>query len=171
LKNYKLKLQEIGLTDKEIKVILFLSLAFFIGVALKLFNGNYNEAAQFNYRDLDAKFADYSSRLDSIYSNDKENITVPIDERTSDSLIVKDLSSLVTSKQKKEALLKNKIIDLNNASKEDLMLLPGIGPKMADRIIAYRTEHGKFKDINELINVKGIGTKKFEKIKNNITVK
>lgn len=55
-------------------------------------------------------------------------------------------------------------IDLNNATKEELIRLPGIGPKMADRILAYRKRHGFFKRKKDLMRIKGIGLKKFRKI-------
>ena len=49
--------------------------------------------------------------------------------------------------------------------------LPGIGEVMAERIIDYRTKQGGFKSTEELMNVKGIGEKKFKKIKDHISVK
>ncbi|SFM91378.1 comEA protein [Thermodesulforhabdus norvegica] len=61
-------------------------------------------------------------------------------------------------------------ININTADKADLEKLPGIGPALAERIIQYRQEHGPFKTIDELKNVKGIGDKKFEAIKDLITV-
>ena len=63
----------------------------------------------------------------------------------------------------------NKVVSLNNATKEELMTLSGIGESKALDIIAYREENS-FKTIEDLMNVKGIGTSLFEKIKNNITV-
>lgn len=56
-------------------------------------------------------------------------------------------------------------ISLNKASKNDLLELPGVGPAMADRIIADRREHGPFKHVEDLKRVKGIGSKKFEKLR------
>lgn len=171
MKNFKLKLQEFGLADKEIKVIVFLSLTFFLGVALKVFKGSYIDNNRFDYSSLDRKFENYSSRLDSIYFDEKENTNYQMDFKKSDSSIVKDLSGFISGRQKKTVLIKDKKIDLNEAAKEELMLLPGIGSKMADKIILYRNDHGKFKNINEIRNIKGIGEKKFEQIKNNIIIK
>lgn len=61
-------------------------------------------------------------------------------------------------------------INLNTASKKELMTLQGIGDKKADEIIKYRTKT-PFKKIEELKNIKGIGAKLFEKIKDKIEVK
>ena len=55
-------------------------------------------------------------------------------------------------------------IDINRADKVMLMELPGIGEVMAERIIAYRTKHGDFTHVEELLNVEGMGTKKLDKI-------
>ncbi len=56
------------------------------------------------------------------------------------------------------------LIDINAADATELALLDGIGPKLAERIIAYRTEHGGFESISELCEVPGIGTSVLEDI-------
>ena len=61
------------------------------------------------------------------------------------------------------------MININTASAEDLQLLPGIGPLLAERIIAYREENGPFEIPGELMNVSGIGEKKLEEIWDYIT--
>ncbi len=61
-------------------------------------------------------------------------------------------------------------ININNASKEQLMTLKGVGEEIAGRIIEYRKAQ-PFKTIEDLMNVKGIGQKRFEKLKDFITVK
>lgn len=61
-------------------------------------------------------------------------------------------------------------VNINTATNEELCELPGIGEVLAGRIVAYRTEHGEFKRIDEIMNVSGIGTGKFEKIKNSIMI-
>lgn len=62
-------------------------------------------------------------------------------------------------------------ININTADLQTLESLPGIGAAKAQAIIDYRTEHGNFKSIDELKNVKGIGDKVLEKIKEQIEVK
>jgi competence protein ComEA len=61
-------------------------------------------------------------------------------------------------------------LDLNTATLEQLDLLPGIGPTRAEDIIAYRTQHGSFKTIDEIMNVSGIGEATFDRIKAMINV-
>jgi comEA protein len=62
-------------------------------------------------------------------------------------------------------------IDLNTATQEDLAKLPGVGNKVAARIISYRDENGGFEKIEEIMNVKGIGEKTFLKFKHNLYVR
>jgi len=61
-------------------------------------------------------------------------------------------------------------LNLNTATKEELIALPGIGPAKAQAILDYRTAHGAFKSVEELKDVKGIGAKRFEKLKGDLTV-
>ncbi len=62
------------------------------------------------------------------------------------------------------------IVNLNTATASELEALPGIGPKMAQRIVEYREKNGVFKKVEDLMNVKGIGEKNFLKLKSNLTV-
>jgi len=55
-------------------------------------------------------------------------------------------------------------VNLNTASVEQLTTLPGVGPKLAARIVEYRQKSGAFRSTQELINVQGIGEKSFAKI-------
>jgi competence protein ComEA len=60
-------------------------------------------------------------------------------------------------------------VDLNSADATALETLDGIGPALAQRILAYRTAHGGFRTVNDLQNVSGIGPKKFAAIKANVS--
>lgn len=62
------------------------------------------------------------------------------------------------------------VIHLNTATISDLDQLEGIGVKTAEKILEYRREHGAFKTIEELMEVKGIGQKKFDKMKPRLTL-
>lgn len=55
----------------------------------------------------------------------------------------------------------NRKISINQATKEQLEKLPGVGESLAERIIAYRKEQGKFQSVEDLKNVSGIGEKKY----------
>lgn len=97
--------------------------------------------------------------------SDEEKIYVPkIGEIVTDEIIsqVIETSSNSTNESSK--------ININNCSKGDLLLLPGIGDVLADRIIEYRNTN-KFSDIQDIKNVSGIGDKKYEAIKDLITVR
>ena len=62
------------------------------------------------------------------------------------------------------------LLDLNRATEQDFDALPGIGAQLAERIIAYRQSVGIFHSLDELRQVKGIGSKKFERIRPLVTV-
>ncbi len=62
------------------------------------------------------------------------------------------------------------MVNLNTATVEQLTTLPGIGESRAESIIAYRKKVGRFLDIEEIMNISGIGEAMFEKIKDRITV-
>jgi competence protein ComEA len=62
------------------------------------------------------------------------------------------------------------LLDLNRATDQDFDALPGIGSKLAERIMEYRQSVGVFRSLDELRAVKGIGKKKFERIRPLVTV-
>jgi competence protein ComEA len=61
-------------------------------------------------------------------------------------------------------------LNLNTATKEELVALSGVGPAKAQAIIDYRAQHGGFKTVDELKDVKGIGARRFERLKSEVTV-
>src|SRR6187200_470661 len=61
-------------------------------------------------------------------------------------------------------------VNINTATQEQLETLPGLGAKVAQRIIDYRQKNGNFKKVEDLMNVKGIGEKSFLKLKPMLTV-
>ncbi len=62
------------------------------------------------------------------------------------------------------------LIDLNTASVDELETLPGIGPALAERIVAYRTEHGPFQSVDELAEVRGISPRMVDQLRGLVTV-
>ena len=61
-------------------------------------------------------------------------------------------------------------VNLNTATPEQLATIPGVGPKMAERIVDYRQKNGGFKKLEDLMNVSGVGEKSFLKMKPLITL-
>lgn len=80
------------------------------------------------------------------------------------NLINQTSSSLTTQSNK------SNLININTATQSELESLPGIGPTLAQRIIEYRENNGYFQKIEDIKKVSGIGDKKFEAIKDLITV-
>jgi comEA protein len=129
-------------TKNEQKVFFFLSVIMLAGVAVKAYKAYIvpPNAPNFDYSVSDSIFTEHSKSL------------------MNDTLGTESGNGIV------------KKIELNSATKTELMSLPGIGEATAERIILHRDEKGKFKTINELKNIKGIGEKKFEKLKPHIEV-
>jgi competence protein ComEA len=61
-------------------------------------------------------------------------------------------------------------INLNTATVTELMQLPRVGPKTAERIVAFRDEHGPFRRLEDLMHVKGIGEKAFARLQPYLTL-
>lgn len=141
MNHFKRLLDYFAFTRNEQKVFLFLSVVFLAGVAVKAYKA---------YIVPDrAPVFDYS---------------------VSDSIFTARSAQLMSdSAGRQQSVVR--VIDLNSATKSDLMSLPGIGDAMAERILLYRTEQGRFRSVAELKNIKGIGEKKFEKLKLLVEVK
>lgn len=61
-------------------------------------------------------------------------------------------------------------VDLNRATAAELDALPGIGPVLAGRILAYRRAHGPFREPEELLAIRGIGPRLFARLQSRVTV-
>ena len=61
-------------------------------------------------------------------------------------------------------------VNINTSSEESLTTVPGIGPKTAQNIYAYKKQNGNFNTIDDLLNVKGIGEKSLKKMKPYLTI-
>lgn len=69
-----------------------------------------------------------------------------------------------------QPVLVEKSVDLNTAGLEELQQLPGIGPVLAQRIVDHRAAYGPFLEIEELMEVSGIGEKTFERLREFLTI-
>ncbi|MDI6799333.1 MAG: helix-hairpin-helix domain-containing protein [Actinomycetota bacterium] len=66
--------------------------------------------------------------------------------------------------------IENSLININQATSDELEKLTGIGPTIAERIVEYRNDNGPFQRAEDLLKVKGIGEKKFESLKDEVSV-
>jgi len=84
--------------------------------------------------------------------------------------VVAVLASSAYAQEKTAAKASNdkNLININTAGVDELVKLPRIGPKIAQRIVDYREKNGKFKKLEDLINVNGIGEKTFKAFENMI---
>lgn len=121
--------------------------------------------------------SEFHARHDSIQQNLANNARPKTENRASDSpALSKEATalSLFNKRSRKTKPSAQKIlgkININTATLDELTKLPRIGPAIARRIIAYRTENGSFATPEEITGVKGIGPKTYQKLRAFITVK
>lgn len=147
---------KVGFTRKEAIAIITLSSTFLAGLGIRWLQKRENPetrtAARFTYAAEDSMYAASSA---------------PTASQRSEAGVVKQPAA---SPGKKHTLTTTPI-NINTATKLELTRLPGIGESYADRIITYRTTHGRFISVDELSNVKGIGAKKVEQLRPFVSVK
>lgn len=105
---------------------------------------------------------------------EKENQESKVENESatgSDGTTSKSSNSSINTGSQSEKTSNQTKININTATEQELDSLPGIGPSTAAKILEYRKEKGKFKTIEEIKEVSGIGESKYEKIKDQITVK
>ena len=153
--------KKIGFTQTEVLVILFLAGLFLLGfVYVEFIKKESNDNKFIDYTKQDSLFYYYSNLNPEIDFEDSTLISnLEIKKR------VLELSDTIEYVKKDISALAEKSINLNKAGISDLVKLPGIGEKTAEKIIQLRNERGKFKRLEELMDIKGIGEVKFNKIK------
>ena len=100
---------------------------------------------------------------EKVDENDKVLQKEYITEEAGDEVIIEDNDISVKSKESK--------ININTAKMSELEEIPGVGEATAQKIMEYREQNGKFKNIEDIKNVSGIGDSKFENMKDKICVK
>lgn len=103
-------------------------------------------------------------------SENKETTSSAVKKTKDKTSKKKDVTGAKAKKQKADknktvTKLKSKSVSINSADKKLLRQLPGVGDKTAAAIVKYRKENGKFKSVDDLMKVKGIGDKKLKKMK------
>ncbi|BDQ01484.1 helix-hairpin-helix domain-containing protein [Ignavibacterium sp.] len=156
--------KKLNLTQTELKISGFLILTLIVGILIKFIFG-INEKTDltfYNYAQIDSIF--FSS--DENDGNNSEIINKNVDYKQEVFDFNKQSFNNVYTKQ----LPAEKSINLNKATKQELMSLPGIGETTAKNIIELREKIGRFRKPEDLLKVKGIGSKKLDKIINYIFI-
>jgi comEA protein len=170
-----------GLTQQEAYFVLVVILLSLIGSVVSLVKPYYDPGV------LDSVFSDKmktfrlfseSIKKDSLDVRKKDSLMVVLagDEAKvahwkSDADSLKKILARHPSRESVDSFLTQindapvKTVNLNEATLQELNALPGIGPKLAERIIDYRNTKGSFRAVEDIQRVKGIGKKMFAKIK------
>jgi competence protein ComEA len=146
-----------GFTDTEIKVLIFLLGLFLAGFIYVKFIKGLNEIP---YKDFD--YSKEENRLIKSWQDDslkEASLSISTNSVKNNVLELNDKSYDLTAKKD----IVEKSINLNTATKEELMKIKGIGTKTAENIILFREKNGKFGVLNDLMKIKGIGPAKFNK--------
>lgn len=163
MKFYQKLSEKIGFTQTELKIVTFLIAVLLVGLVVKLFNWENDDPVKnnFDYTAIDSIF--YSANI--LKAELLENKSFDSNQESSD-FNKSDFNTNI-----KKQTLAERSVDLNTASLNQLAMLPGIGIKTAEKILAYRKASGGFSRIDELLEVKGIGDSKFDKIKKYIFIR
>lgn len=156
--------EKIGLTKTEIKVFIFLISVFCIGSIYSYFNAG---------KETDFNVFDYSSEeaiFDSLQNLNKNNLELESNNIDSNQEVLDFNKRIFEDKEEKKNSSSLTKINLNKANVKQLMTLPGVGEKTAQSIIDWRNKNGWFTSVNQLLEIKGIGQVKLEKIKQYIFI-
>lgn len=151
----------IGFTKTEFRVLVFLTASLLLGAVLHYWGYKPIETPlhSFNYAKSDSS---YNSAQVSL-----KNVEKRVDSKQ--ELLDFSVNKSTESKADNKELLENSI-NINIADIERLMKLPGVGIKTAERIVQLRNQRSGFTEIDEMLDVKGIGEIKFSRIKKYIFV-
>jgi len=154
-------------TKSETRVVLFIVSILISGYSIKYYKQiiRSSELSPYDFSESDSLF---KQRSEEINKNGKNQAKTDTNVRDLNLTAAEDS---LYKRIKEEGVYYSdssavNIININIAGKNDLINLPGIGETIADRIISYRNEKKGFRKKEELMNVSGIGKKKFDKLKN-----
>lgn len=141
-----------------------LLLIFVLILIYSLFN-NFLLSSNDRDKKIDVKVneKEYSVPVGTTYKELKEEYKLDDSSNVADDVVLSDKQEVLVDDASEK-------ISINKATYEELITLPGIGPKTAEKIIEYRNTYGPFWTIEDIKNVKGIGDKKYAKLKEFITI-
>lgn len=160
--------RKLGFTQSEIRVIFYLIFFLIVGGVFNYYlRTNGNKILLLNYKQDDSLF------LNSIELDDLVNEPKIIENNVDIKQELLDFRNAKIRVNNKYNTAESEFVsvNINNASIDELIKLPGIGHKTAEAIVQYRNKYGKFNSIEDLLKVKGIGNSKLETIKDKIIVK
>ena len=137
---------------QEQKILILLTLFVLVAFGFRYWRFmDYKAKSELYLQDRDSLFYGLKEKADSIYNATVQN-----------SIATRDKKVIFSRKSSAKVVSK---ININKVSLSEIQKIPGIGPVLAARLIDHRNINGSFKSIDELLDVKGIGSKKLEKIR------
>jgi competence protein ComEA len=154
----------------RLQVGLFLVLLILAGCGLLYYRGSYNKVrAEEKIGALSDRISGMERELASLKDTVKNEGTKPVPDQPVVQADIPSASNTVAATTQSKPVVSGHI-NINTASAAELDTLPGIGETYAKRIIEYREANGGFKAIEDIMKVKGIGEKTFEKFRDKITI-
>lgn len=164
-------LKYISFTKNETRIILFVITVLATGFSIKYYKQvlNGNSDIPYDFSKSDSEFTEKSNNRNKIKISAGDYDTSGTNEKD----LIRNLEAYEDSiskynnpvKQNNFSGLTQDNLNINTATKSELVELPGVGEAIAERILKYRNEKKGFKNKEDLMKVQGIGKKKFEKIK------
>ena len=154
--------EQMSFTPTERAVVLTLVAAFVVGLGVRMFRGGEGAAPAFDYSRADSEFAAKSAAPAA--GSARGAAIEDSNDVSGGPSGVSDPGRTTAARPPRTAAPAAGRIELNTATKRDLMSLPGVGEVIAERILLYREEHGAFAKVDDLLRVRGIGKKTLEKI-------
>jgi competence protein ComEA len=149
----------LNFTPTERIVALTLVGAFLLGLGIRLIRGDDSEVPRFDYSAADAEFS--SRSVATPQGGPAGSGRAPVGMEGTGPATPPPRPAAGGAGAANAARTR---VDLNRATKSQLMSLPGVGDVIAERILRYREDHGAFAGVDDLLKVRGIGRKKLEHI-------
>ncbi len=165
--------EKLAFTRSEIRLVQLLALLTLIGAWIPTVRRWFEEGAPDVTALKQAEFAELAAEADSTVVTDTSRLSDAMWRRRVDqieSLTVAGRADSVSALLERYEDAPVFQVGVNSAGVEELASLPRIGPKLAERILDYRRQHGAFQSVEELTRVKGIGKKMLETIRPYITI-